>query len=294
MRNDGLFQTNDVTKSDRYLHTPSSFARQNLLYVQEVGRLTSLNQHRCVREGLDSLLLMIVLKGKGVLTIKDKSYELQAGNIALVDCREHYEHISDAEDAWTLCWVHFNGVSARNYYELFLKYSKGANVFSVEDTTGWEKVIDSLMEKQQDKSIIAEMQCGELLLRLLSDTIGHVADASMLRDEENRKLVQDVREYLHENYADAEVVQKVSGIYSLPYEEMNRLFRVYFSMTMEEYVSNRRFLVAKELLRFSIKSVAEVAQESGIRDVIAMQQMFYDKENMTADEYRSKWAQWIR
>ena len=90
------------------------------------------------------------------------------------------------------------------------------------------------------------------------------------------------------------MVQKVSETYSVAYEELNRLFRVYFSMTMEEYVSNRRFLVAKELLRFSIKSVSEVAQESGIRDVIAMQQMFYDKENMTADEYRSRWAQWIR
>ena len=150
------------------------------------------------------------------------------------------------------------------------------------------------MEKQQDKSVIAEMQCGELLLRLLSDTIGHVADTEMLRDEENRKIVQDVREYLHESYADADVVQKVSVQYATSYEELNRLFKVYFSMTMEEYVSNRRFLVAKELLRFSIKSVAEVAEESGIRDVIAMQQMFYDKENMTADEYRSRWAQWIR
>ncbi len=294
MRSDGLFQTNDVTKSDRYLHTPSSFARQNLLYVQEVGRLTSLNQHRCIREGLDSLLLMVVLKGKGVLTIKDKEYNMSAGNIALIDCREHYEHISDVEDAWTLCWVHFNGVSARNYYELFLKYSKGVNVFSVEDTFVWENTIDSLMGKQQNKSVIAEMQCGELLLKLLSDTISHVADASILRDEENRKLVQDVREYLHENYAETDVVQKAGEMHSFSCEALNHLFREYFGMTMEEYVSNRRFLVAKELLRFSIKSVAEVAQESGIRDVIAMQQMFYDKENMTADEYRSRWAQWIR
>ena len=289
-----LFQTNDVTKSDRYLHTPSSFARQNLLYVQEVGRLTSINQHRCIREGLDSFLLMVVLKGQGVLTIKDKEYRMQEGNIAFVDCREHYEHISDNLDAWTLCWVHFYGGSARNYYELFQKHSKNKNVFAVEDTSKWDETIGLLMNKQQDKGIVAEIQSGELLLKLLGDTIGHVADTDVLRDEENRKLVQDIRAYLHENYANIDVLQGVSKQYGSTYEELNSLFRVYFNITMEEYVSNRRFLVAKELLRFSIKSLAEVAEESGIRDVITMQQMFYDRENMTADEYRSKWAQWIR
>ena len=29
----------------RYIHTPSSFARQNLLYIQETGRLKSRDRH---------------------------------------------------------------------------------------------------------------------------------------------------------------------------------------------------------------------------------------------------------
>ena len=72
VKKDDIYTTVAMTKSERYLHTPGSFARQNLLYVQEVGQLKSLQPHRCVREKLDSFLLMIILEGKGTLKINDK------------------------------------------------------------------------------------------------------------------------------------------------------------------------------------------------------------------------------
>lgn len=44
-----MFATEGMTSSDRSLHTPGDYAQQNLLYVQEVGRLKSLKPHRCIR-----------------------------------------------------------------------------------------------------------------------------------------------------------------------------------------------------------------------------------------------------
>ena len=51
IKKDGLFFNEGMTKSDRSLHTPGSFAKQNLLYVQEVGRLQSLTPHKCIKIG---------------------------------------------------------------------------------------------------------------------------------------------------------------------------------------------------------------------------------------------------
>ena len=45
---EGIFASEGITKSDRNLYTPSSFAKQNLLYVQEVGKLESLTPHGSV------------------------------------------------------------------------------------------------------------------------------------------------------------------------------------------------------------------------------------------------------
>lgn len=65
VKSEELFATEGMTSSDRSLHTPGNFARQNLLYVQEVGRLKSLKPHICAREDLESYLIMIVLDGRG-------------------------------------------------------------------------------------------------------------------------------------------------------------------------------------------------------------------------------------
>ena len=70
IKRESLFSTGGMSQSDRCLHTPGSFAKENLLYVQEVGNLRSLKPHKCVRENLDSFLFLIVLDGKGSLDVK--------------------------------------------------------------------------------------------------------------------------------------------------------------------------------------------------------------------------------
>ena len=293
IKKDGMFGITDITKSERYLHTPSSFARQNLYYIQEVGKLQSLVPHRCIRENLESFLVFIVLDGQGVLTIRNKEYTLKKGDCAFIDCREHYEHISEEMNGWKLAWVHFNGYSVRGIYDLFMRCNKGVNVFNIEDSIIVD-IVEELMEKQEDRSILSEMKCSELLMSLLRTIVAKVAKTEDVVDEADKEVLSEVREYLNENFAESSVLRDFESNFSTTVEEFNKVFTAHFGISIEQYVSNRRFLAAKELLRFSIKSIQDVAKDSGIQDVIVMQQMFYDKENMSAEEYRSKWAHWIR
>ena len=284
----------EVTISERYLHTPSSFAKQNLYYVQEVGKLQSLVPHRCIRESLDSFLVLVVLDGQGTLSIRDKEYFLKRGDCAFVDCREHYEHISGEEDSWKLAWVHFNGKNIRGLYELFVKYNGGLNIFHAEDYEAITAVIEQLMEKQEYRSILSELHCSELLMSIMRILISRVAKAEDVLDEVDKEILNQARAYLNENYAASDVLDSFEKDFDTKLADFDKVFNSHFGISIEEYITNRRFLAAKELLRFSVKSIQEVAKEAGIADAMKMQQMFYDKENMSADEYRSKWAQWIR
>lgn len=294
IKRNGLFATDGTTSSDRSLHTPGNFARQNLLYVQEVGRLKSLKPHRCVREDLESYLFMMVLGGRGTLAVEGREYELQVGDCALVDCREHYEHISNEEDGWELAWVHYHGNTAHNFYELFRKGNGGSSLFHVADTEPWNQLIGQLLELQNNRSILAELRCGELLLHLQYRILQNLSDCGTLEDEQEKQFLNDIREWLNENYAEGDVREALNRAFSQDMEEAYHSFVQYYGISVDEYVDNRRFNAAKELLRFSVKPVAEVAAASGIGEVTAMQQMFREKEGMTAEEYRQKWAQWIR
>ena len=283
-----------MSQSDRCLHTPGSFAKENLLYVQEVGNLRSLKPHKCVRENLDSFLFLIVLDGKGSLDVKGKHYQVQKGSCALIDCMEHFEHISDEQDAWRLAWVHFNGRSARGYYELFMRYNKDENVFEVKDTQKWDDLLKELLNKQKERNLQSELYCAELIQHLLNMMIENVADLDTVASEEEKAIANEIREQVNVQYADAKVLEELEKCFSESITELSTKFRRYFGISLEEYISNRRFNAAKELLRFSIKPVEEVVAESGIGDLIAMQKMFQDNEGMSAEEYRAKWAAWIR
>lgn len=294
IKGEHLFAVEDMTQSDRCLHTPSAFAKQNLLYVQEVGFLKSLKPHNCVRENLDSFLFLVVLDGKGSLTIKGKHYEISAGDCALIDCMEHYEHISDAEDAWKLAWVHFNGHAARGYYELFMKNNSESNIFSVRNLDWWNDMLAKILEVQKDRKLQAELYCGELLQQLVNQIISCVLNAAIVENEQEKQAANLLRELMNEQYAEPDILQRIEAEFGEDIHTLGVKFAKWYGISIEEYVSNRRFNAAKELLRFSIKPVEEVASESGIGDIIALQQMFRENEGMTAEEYRAKWAQWIR
>lgn len=294
IKRESLFSTGGMSQSDRCLHTPGSFAKENLLYVQEVGNLRSLKPHKCVRENLDSFLFLIVLDGKGSLDVKGKHYQVQKGSCALIDCMEHFEHISDEQDAWRLAWVHFNGRSARGYYELFMRYNKEENVFEVKDTRKWENLLEELLNKQKERNLQSELDCAELIQHLLNMMIENVADLDTVASEEEKAMANEIREQVNAQYADANVLEELEKSFGESITELSGKFRRYFGISLEEYISNRRFNAAKELLRFSIKPVDDVVTESGIGDLIAMQKMFRDNEGMSAEEYRAKWAAWIR
>lgn len=294
IKKDSLFVADGMTKSDRCIHTPSAFARQNLLYVQEVGRLQSLEPHRCVRENVDSYLFLLVLEGKGNLIIRDRSYEINAGDCALIDCMEHYEHISDEKDAWKLAWVHFNGHAAKAYYELFRKYNSEKNIFAVEDIEGWNSLIGELLVTQKKRNLQAELFCGERLLHLLNRIVDSVSDAAVIENEQEKLLVNGARELLNKRYAEQDVLRELERTLGEEISVLSGIFTKRLGISIEEYISNRRFNAAKEMLRFSIKPIEEIVAESGINDMIVLQQMFRDNEGMTAEEYRAKWAQWIR
>lgn len=294
IKRESLFATEDMTRSERSLHTPGSFAKQNLLYVQEVGRLQSLKPHRCIRENVDSYLFMVVLEGKGSLDIEERHYDMTQGSCAFIHCMNHYEHISDEADAWKLAWVHFNGNAAKAYFDLFLKCNHDTNVFRTNDIEQWNRIIGQLLEYQGDKSLQAELHCGECLLRLVNLMIDSTSEAQILDSMEEKELAKEIREYLNEQYADMAVKQKVEQAFGEEFSLLSQKFQKHFGINIEEYISNRRLNVAKELLRFSIKPIEEVAVEAGIGDVPMMQQMFRHSEEMTAEEYRAKWAAWIR
>ncbi len=293
-KNNTIFSTTGITDSERMLHTPGEFAKKNLLYVQEVGKLKSLQPHKSQREKLDSFLFLGVLSGRGSIAIGDKVYDIKTGDCALISCMEYYAHESSRENPWELMWVHFNGNSAKEYFELFLEQNGGGNIFEPEQIKVLQGLIAELMTLQREKDLESELLSGNILLQLVNECLFSAMRKERVNQGKYKKICNEIRESVNRNYADEDLLRKYSDRYSMDEEDLDISFQKTYGITLRDYIVNRRFTAAKELLRFTVKPVKEIIEESGIRNDDLFRKLFKDGEGMSAEEYRMKWSQWVK
>lgn len=294
-----LFDAEDYTKSERILYTPSAFAKKSLAYMQEIGRLKSLKSHSSIRENLESYLLFLILDGEGSLNYLGNHYELKAGDLVFIDCRNHYEHTSSEEHPWELMWVHFNGVLPQGYYPIFMEKNEQKPVVHPKNGLDeYEKILTDLMEKKKSKNILEEMEASVTLSNLLLECLKEVvSDEALLSDNEEALKKEDyesVREYINEHFLDAGLRSALKIQYGVTVEELGEVFEKRYGISIDAYISNRKFNKAKELLRFTIKPIPEIVAESGMGTEEMFRELFIECEEMTPEEYRRKWAQWIK
>lgn len=289
-----LFTTEGVTDSERVLHTPGEFVRKNLLYVQEVGKLKSLQPHKSQRENLDSFLFFMVLSGEGTLTIGENEHKVRKGNCALISCMNYYAHESSRKNPWELMWVHFNGSVSPAYFNLFLEQNGQQNIFLPDSTKQFENIIEKLMEYQKQKDLEAELLSGDMLIRLLNESLLTVMKRSKESQETSLTECREIRETVNGHYQEEDLMEVLSDRYDMEEEILDSRFQKAYGITLRDYILNRRFTAAKELLRFTVKPVKEIIVESGIKNEDLFRRLFQDGEGMTAEEYRMKWAQWVK
>ena len=289
-----LFSIEGITESERMLHTPGEFAKKNLLYVQEVGTLKSLQSHKSQRERLDSFLFVGVLDGMGTITTGGEVHEMRKGSCALLNCMERYTHESSKEAPWELMWVHFNGSMAKAYFELFMEHNGQKNIFEPEQVKELRNYIAQLMELQKEKDLESELKSGEILLKLVNECLFTVMRQGREGQEKYKKICNEIRENVNRNYPDGNLLGKYAEKFMMSEEELDACFENAYGITLRDYIVNRRFTAAKELLRFTAKPVKEIIEESGIRNDDLFRRLFKDGEGMSAEEYRMKWSQWVK
>ena len=163
MSTEKLFDGEGITSSERYVYTPSAFARKHLCYVQELGSLKSLKPHASVRENLESFLFFVVRAGSGCVRYEGKEIELKSGDAVLLDCREHYEHESSVNNPWELSWVHFDGARAEAVYGLFKKENGGQpRIVLGRREEAVSRLLEHLMEGKGENSLRAELKADDI------------------------------------------------------------------------------------------------------------------------------------
>lgn len=273
--------------SNRILYTPSEFARENLLYLQEIGQVHARQPHISTHPDLASYLFMTVLSGSGTLSYLGEEYTLSCGDCALVNCKNDYYHKS-SDDLWTILWIHFYGPTASGIYQKYMERG-GKVLFHPDNIKKYMNCWENIFELASSDDYIRDMKINEQLSSLCCLMMEESWHPESRAVSGGRQSMLNIQEYLKNNMSEKITLDMLSEKFYVNKYYLTRLFKNECGQTINEYLLQLRISHAKELLRFSGLSVEEISENCGITPLYYFSRIFKQVEGISPRDYRKKW-----
>jgi len=272
--------------SSRLIATPSGYAKDNLLYVQEIGTLTSRSPHISTRENIFSFLFMVVIKGSGTFSYKGKKILLHEGDCVFVNCHEPYAHESSAEDPWTLTWVHFYGANMAAMYDYFNEIG-GDFMFHPASITDLLNIFSSLYNVVDRKDALWETLSHKYLTDIVTFAYTNKGDqAGSYSINEKLKVI---REYIADHCDEKLTLDMLSEHFFISKFYLVREYKRKYGVTIAGDINAFRISKSKSMLRFSSDSIENISLACGFKECGYFIKVFKMSEGMTPLAYRKKW-----
>lgn len=282
-----MFQ-GELVSSSRILYTPSLFARNTLLYLQETGTLSAKKKHTSTREGLSSYLFFIVLSGSGTLVYNDITYQLNKGDCVFIDCNKKYSQCSSSKQLWSLSWVHFNSKSMKSIYEKYQERSTKP-FFHVHDLIKYEELLSSLYFLANSRDYVRDMSINTSLSTLLTYIMKDCWAYDNSNINNSNKNIENVRLFIEEHYKEKISLDNLANRFFINKFYLARIFKKQFGISIMTFINQKRIDASKQMLRFSAHSIDAIAIQCGFQSSSYFSKVFKKTEGISPNRFRNSW-----
>lgn len=273
-------------QSKRIISTPTPAAKNAFFYIQETGIIKKEDFKATHHKDLDSYLLVAVASGSGELTFGNENFHLKAGDCFFIDCRIPHNFASSENDPWELLWIHFNGATSRQYYEYFTSQFK--NVFRPSSFEKITATISEIIHVNEQNNPNTELLTSGLIVRALTLSLS-VELSESSEDSALKQKLATVNAYIEENFSRDLSLEQIASDFYISKFYLTREYKKIYGKTIFQHIITCRINYGKKLLRFSDKSVEEIAHLCGFNDQSYFARQFKKSENVTCFAYRKMW-----
>ena len=283
-----FFDSKSTVDSERIIYTPSDFAKTSLFYLQETGGLKAKAPHTSSRSNLSSYLFFIVEEGEGQLSYGDEVFSLKVGDCVFIDCKKPYSHTTGVA-LWKLRWAHFYGPNMSSVYEKYVSRG-GKPVFKAKSPSDYIELLSELYAIADSQDYIRDMKIHEklsgLLVMLMEQSVYTVEKSAFGKLPQ----LQQVKDYIDRNYTERITLDFLSERFYINKYYLLEIFKRHYGMGVNQYLIHMRITKSKGLLRFTAKTVEEIAYECGMNSPHYFCRIFKKVEGISPSEYRRSWV----
>ncbi len=267
--------------SDYYIHTPSRQAESMFLYPLQAGHFIYLPGYSLQRESFDSFLLMYIQKGSLTLTLEGRTRRVTAGSFVLMDC--YKLHAYATQTGWECLWCHFDGVTARGFYNAVT--ARLGNVFTLTDEIPPLRKLQMIYDAFRSGGPVREPAMNKYLTDVMTSFL--LASPHAAGDTDHTLMAEKITGYISEHFAETIRVEELAARASMSLYHFIRVFKSETGFTPHEYILNVRMATAKYLLKNSRLTVKDICYAVGYSSESVFCGAFKRAAGVPPAQYRS-------
>ncbi len=229
--------------------------------------------------------LIYLINGAGHYILGGDTITAKAGSIILYRPGQYQDYYYKAFEKTELYWIHFTGNQFENLLNE-LELTDG-NIFRVGIHREYITLFESIIHELQIKSPPFHQLCASYLLQLLSS---YSRAAKRLKSGEKtpgNSNMEKVIKAMNEEFQQEHAVEYYAEMANLSLFQFIRSFKKLTGFTPARYIEKIRIAKARELLRDSSLSVAEISAIAGYKDPFYFSKVFKKASGITPSEYRN-------
>lgn len=272
----------DGTQHFIQTHAVSQFAAEHFFYLQSFVYLESLDAYYTRRKNYKSFLLLYTYDGAGILNYEGKEYTLTPETGFLIDCRKphYYRTLSDH---WTHSDIHFNGISADYFFQL---WNSDQNVFFSVSLQKFQPQLETLLYDYMNFSMERDLLVSHHLESFLL-SLYHEKKTSR-KKEVIPDTIRYLIKYMESNYTRELSLDTLSDFSGLSKFHLSREFKRYTGKSPNEFLIELRLHNAKMLLSDTDIPCYKIGEISGIPDFNNFVRLLKKDTGVTPSQYREQ------
>lgn len=268
-------------QSDYFIYTPSKQAQEMFLYPLRCGLFVYLPGYSLTRDSFDSFLLMYIQKGELSLTFEGHTRRVKAGSFVLLDC--YKLHSFSTTKGWECMWCHFDGVTARAYYNSIV--SRLGNVFTLHDTYPVLSKLTAILKIFYSGAPVREPMLSKYLTDILTEFL--LYSPVNVHSHNYMNMSEEIITYINEHLNEELRVEDLAAKAGLSQFHFIRTFKKETGFTPHEYIVNTRIATAKYLLKNSRLAVKDICFATGFSSESVFCGAFKRHQGITPVQYRT-------
>lgn len=265
------------------------------LYIEQI---TLLAADKPLRQAVPAYQLLLVLEGKGELTINDDKYMLETGSLYFINRDRFIEIHSLAHTDVYLYRLSFDIVRhhhTQQYNNTNASYSGYHDVWLPDGElyAASHLPFGSLMQQlcaltEEQADMRRELEQQRCLYEILQHIVQHNTggrQAALSASAEHRQHIQYVISYMQQNYAEDITRDSMARLAGFHPRSFTKIFKEETGENFIDYLTNIRIKKAKELILLSKLNLDAIAQQVGYSNGLYLSRKFKQHTGSSPTQY---------